>query len=229
MPAKKGITKKELAYILKSYSIKKGEFELLGNEGLSFKSRFARGYVISFLPEIQHGDEKTGRIVVSHSRDGGKRTFQDVWGRDAGGRLQFLFRNPWDRPFTDYDYIKGLEIQIDELKEAGRSLQAQLKKCRAARAHPVHPELQGRVTSLEAENRELQERVKSLTEENQGLIKKTGHNARGAGRKADPQKLEARAQKVQELLADGKSAAEIQKEMRISRSTYFRYKKFIKN
>lgn len=139
--------------------------------------------------------------------------------------MQFLFRNPWDRPFTDYGYIKGLEAQIDELKEAGRSLQAQLKKCRAARAQPGHPELQSRVTSLEAENVELQERVKSLTAENQGLIKKTGHNARGAGRKAAPQKLEARAKKVQELLADGKSAAEIQKIMGISRSTFFRYKK----
>ena len=49
------------------------------------------------------------------------------------------------------------------------------------------------------------------------------------GRKPDPQHLESQVNKIQELLAAGKTAVEIQKIMRISRSTFFRYKKSLKN
>lgn len=192
MAIKKWITKKEIADILKTYSVRTDEFEQIGTEGYFFQSRFTKGYTISFEPEIQHGTEKTGRIVISHSKNGGKRTFHDIWERDSNNKLQFMYRNPWNRPFSDYDYICSLEAQIIELKEAGQKLQSQLA---------------------------------ALAKKNQELINGTKHNARGAGRKADPEHLEAQAREVQNLLADGKTADEVQKIMGISKSSFFRYKK----
>lgn len=132
MGIKKWITKKEIADILKTYSVRTDEFEPFGDEGCSFKNKYLRGYVLSIEQEFLNGIEKTGRIVVSHSRTNGKHTFRDIWQRDLEGNLQFVFRNPWDKPFTDYDYIKDLEAQISELKEYGLKLQAQLEKCPGA-------------------------------------------------------------------------------------------------
>lgn len=226
MPRKKWITKKEVSDILKSYSVRTNEFEQVGDDGYFFKSNYTRGYTISLEPEIQ-GSIKTGRVVVSHTQNGGKRTFQDIWERDSDNRLQFKFRNPWDRPFADHAYIQELETQILELKEAGQKVQEQLAE------HHEPPQgspeqLQQEITSLKSENKALQAQVSALTEKYEGLLEKTKHNARGAGRKADLAHLEAQAQKVQDLLDAGKPAAEIQKALGISRSTFFKYKKFSK-
>lgn len=227
MPRKKWITKKEVSDILKSYSVRTNEFEQVGDNGYFFKSNYTRGYTISLEPEIQ-GSIKTGRIIVSHAQNGGKRTFQDIWERDSDNRLQFKFRNPWDRPFADHDYIQELEAQILELKEAGQKVQEQFGKSHESinSANPT-PEFQ-ELTELRIENEALRNQVTNLTKKYGELIKKTGHNARGAGRKADLAHLEAQAQKVQDLLNAGKPAAEIQKALGISRSTFFKYKKFSK-
>lgn len=225
MSRKKWITKKEASDILKSYSVRTNEFEQAGDNGYFFKSNYTRGYTISLDPEIQR-DIKTGRVVVSHTQSGGKRTFQDIWERDADNRLQFKFRNPWDRPFSDHSYIQELEAQILELKEAGRKVQEQLAE------HHEPPQrspeqLQQEITSLKSENKALQAQVSALTEKYEGLLEKTKHNARGAGRKPDPQHLNSQAKKVQELLDVGKTPIEVQEALGISRSTFFKYKKFI--
>ena len=65
---KKWITKKEIEKLIRSYSVRPNEFEPFGTEGYSFKSRYAKGYTISLEQELQHGGEKTGRILVSHTK-----------------------------------------------------------------------------------------------------------------------------------------------------------------
>lgn len=141
----------------------------LGDNGYFFKSCYTKGYTISLEPEIQHGSIKTGRIVVSHTQNGGKRTFQDVWERDPDGRLQFVFRNPWDRPFADYDHIQELETQILELKEGGLKLQEQLAEYHEPLNDTESPleyleQLQQKISFLESENKTLQAQVADLAE-----------------------------------------------------------------
>lgn len=225
MSRKKWITKKEASDILKSYSVRTNEFEQVGDNGYFFKSNYTRGYTISLEPEIQR-DIKTGRVVVSHTQSGGKRTFQDIWERDSDNRLQFKFRNPWDSPFADYAYIQELETQILELKEAGQKIQEQLAEHHGP-SQRSPKQLQQEITSLKSENKALQAQVSALTEKYEGLLKKTKHNARGAGRKPDPAHFESQAKKVQELLDAGKMPVEVQKIMGISRSSFFKNKKSI--
>lgn len=217
---KKWITKKEIEKLIKSYSVRPNEFEPFGTEGYSFKSKYAKGYTISLEQELQHGSEKTGRILVSHTKGSGERTYCDIWEWDFDRNLQFVFRNPRNVPFTDYSYIHDLETQIKELKEAGHNQQ-----CQSEESPETLSQLQQEIHFLKTENESLRSQAASLEKELQKLINKTQHNARGAGRKADPQKLENQAKKVQSLLSDGKSAVEIQEIMGISRSTFFRYKK----
>lgn len=233
MPRKKWITKKEVTDILKSYSVRPNEFEQVGDNGYFFKSSYTKGYIILLEPEIQHGSVKTGRIIVSHTKNGGKRTFQDIWERDTDSRLQFVFRNPWDRPFADYDYIQNLETQISELKESGQKLQEQLsgyhKPANDIRFSQAIPDyLNQELIFLRSENKALRSQVSNLSKKYEELIKKTKHNARGAGRKADPVHQESQAKRVQDLLNSGKTSAEVQMIMGISRSSFFKYKKFIK-
>ena len=54
------------------------------------------------------------------------------------------------------------------------------------------------------------------------------HNARGAGRKPSQERLNA-IEAVREMLNNGSSEQEIMKRLKISRATFFRYKKCIKN
>ncbi len=233
MPRKKWITKKETSDILRSYSIRPDEFEQAGADEYFFKSKYTRGYTISIRPEILQGDVKTGRTVVSHTKNGGKRTFQDIWERDAGNKLQFVFRNPWNRPFADYKYIKDLENQISELKEAGQKQKDELEEYRklfSDTAYPKEPlsQLQQENDTLKAENESLRSQIASLKEKCRQMPNTKQHNARGAGRKPDPERMKAQAEKVKALLEDEKEPSEIQRIMGISRSTFFRYKRLIK-
>ena len=154
---KKWITKKEIEKLIRSYSVRPNEFEPFGNEGYSFKSRYAKGYTISLEQEIQHGNEKTGRILVSHTKGNGERTYCDIWEWDFERNLQFVFRNPRNVPFTDYRYIHDLETQIKELKEAGCNRQNQLKDSPETPGH-----LQQELNLLKIENETLRNQVSSL-------------------------------------------------------------------
>lgn len=226
MAIKKWITKKEIDQILKSYSVRPNEFEPVGDNEYFFKSNYANGYTISLEQEIQYGSEKTGRILVSHTNGKGRRTYYDIWKRDSSGKLQFVFRNPWNKPCADYEYINDLESQIADLREYGQKIQQQLQQ--GISCAPQN-ENDSKINLLESENKRLHNRIQVLEEENQKLINKTKHNARGAGRKVDIQHLETQVSKIQSLLNSGKTAMEIQKIMGISRSSFFRYKKLIKD
>lgn len=230
MPRKKWITKSEILRILKEYSTRYDEFEQIGTEEHFFKSKYVKGYTISIQPEIQHRNEKTGRVVVSHTQSGGKRTFCDIWKRDSNGKLQFMFRNPWDKPFTDCDYIKDLEEQIIELKEFVQKLQKQsAERHEPANVTGFYQEnseyLKRELDALKSENEALKIQIADTNKRYDELIQKTKHNARGAGRKANLARLEAQAKRVQDLINSGHTPAEVQKIMNISRSTFFKYKK----
>lgn len=121
-------------------------------------------------------------------------------------------------------YIKDLEQQISELKSAGQKLEAQLKGYLSGQPeHILHT-----TNTLILENEKLQKQIETLTTENQKLIDKTKHNARGAGRKPESERIKSQAQKIQSLLEAGKTPSEIQKTLNISRSSFFRYKNILK-
>ena len=144
------------------------------------------------------------------------------------GKLQFVFRNPWDKPFTDHEYIKDLEDQISELKEYCLKLQERSEKCLGSSPLETTGSLKQELTILRSENESLRSQIAALTEKYDKLIKETKHNARGAGRKPNPAHLESQAKKIQDLLDAGKNPVEIQRIMGISRSSFFKYKKFLK-
>ncbi len=77
-------------------------------------------------------------------------------------------------------------------------------------------------------SKQMQERIKLLEEENQQLKKKTGHNARGAGRNPSLKRSVA-IQQLKEMLHLGNSEKEIMEKLQISHSTFFLYKKSLKN
>ena len=220
---KKWITKKEITKILNTYSVQKDEFEQVGEQEYFYQSRLIKGYTITLSEERQEGKDisiKTGRIIVSHSRTNGKKTFQDIWERDENNNLQFCFRNPWDKPFSDMEVIRDLEEENRQLLQAGRKLQEQLK-------HRDSHKLNNDIDQQEEINM-LREKVASLEEEIQKLKNKTTHNARGAGRKPSQERLNM-VEQVRTMIDSGRSDVEIQKALNISKSTFYRYKKSISN
>lgn len=126
MSRKKWITQADAKKIINTYSIRIDEFKQVSNINYCYTSTLVKGYMIT-LSEEENNVEKTGRIIVTHTRDNGKRTYVDIWGRAKDDRnLCFLFRNLWNQPTSDLEYIKDLERQIEELKQAGKELKAQL-------------------------------------------------------------------------------------------------------
>lgn len=215
------ITKAEIAKILDTYSVHKNEFIQVSKMNNSYKSTFVDGYIINVSKEP---DPEIERIHVAHTQDGGIRTYVDIWERSAGGKLEFRFRNLQGQPVSDAKYIKELEQENAELKQAGRELK-QAKK------------------ELERENGELKQAKKELRaqlDECQKLIddtdrwmqqieqRKPKHNERGAGRKPSKERLDAIA-RMQVLLESGAGEQEIKKALGISRATFYRYKRSIKN
>ena len=217
---RKWITKKEISEILQTYSIKKDEFEQHSiPENYSYQSKYINGYMITLQEELQGENEKTGRIIVTHTKTTGHRTFIDIWGRDKNGKIQFQFRNPWNVPASDIHYIQDLIKENEQLRQAGRELQNQLKEYQKINIDTEY------IKKLEQQNEQLKVKNKKL----QDRINKTEiHNARGAGRKPSKERLYA-IEIVKEMLNDGRSEQEIMEHLSISRATFFRYKKCIKN
>lgn len=199
---KKWITQLEITKIIDTYSIRKDEFEPVSNINYCYQSKLIKGYMIT-LSEEQNNIEKTGRIIVTHTRDNGKRTYIDVWEHDKNNNLCFLLRNLWNQPLSDAEYIKDLEHQIEKLKQAGRKLQDQLQ-----------------------ENQKLIfDTYRPIQQQEQ---QKPKHNERGAGRKPSPERLNA-IEQMQALLKSGMSEQDIMNKLGISRATFYRYKKSINN
>ncbi len=199
---KKWITKAEVTRIIETYSIRKDEFEPVSNINYCYQSKLIKGYMIT-LSEEQNNIEKTGRIIVTHTQDNGKRTYTDVWERNKDNNLQFRFRDLWNQPLSDVEYIKDLERQIEELRQAGIKLQSQ-----------------------------LQENHKLITDTYEPIQQqeqhKPKHNERGAGRKPSQERLNA-IEQMQALLESGMNEQDIMNKLGISRATFYRYKKSINN
>lgn len=222
MKTRKGITKRDITTILQNYSIQKDEFEQFGSSEYCYQSKYVKGYVVTLKEEIQ-GEEKTGRIIVSHTNATGKKTFNDIWMRNKEGKIEFLYRNPWNVPCADIYYIKDLEQENEQLRQAGRELQNKLKEYQKLNNNTEYTkELEQQNRQLKAENEKLQNQIN-----NTSLMPKI-HNARGAGRKPSQERLNA-IEAVREMLNNGSSEQEIMDHLKISRATFFRYKKCIKN
>lgn len=199
---KKWITKSEIAQIINTYSIRKDEFAPVSNINYCYQSKLIKGYIIT-LSEEQNNIEKTGRVIVMHTQDNGKRTYTDVWERGKDNSLQFRFRDLWNQPLSDAEYIRDLEQQIEELKQAGIKLQSQLQENHKLIIDTFEPIQQ-------------QEQYKPK------------HNERRAGRKPSQERLNA-IEQMQELLESGISEQDIMSQLKISRATFYRYKKSINN
>lgn len=199
---KKWITKSEIAQIINTYSIRKNEFDPVSNINYCYQSKLIKGYMLT-LSEEQNNIEKTGRIIVTHTQNNGKRTYIDVWEHDKDNNLQFRFRNLWNQPLSDAEYIKDLESQIKELKKAGKNIKAQLQKNQKL-INDTHEPIQQQKQS------------------------KPKHNERGAGRKPSQERLNAIDQ-MQTLIKSGISEQDIMNKLGISRATFYRYKKSINN
>ncbi|MDE7100473.1 MAG: helix-turn-helix domain-containing protein [Anaeroplasmataceae bacterium] len=240
---KKWILKAEVTKILNTYSIRKDEFEAIEKLEYCYQSKYVKGYMIT-LSEEENQSEKTGRILVSHTMSNGKKTYHDIWERDKDDNLQFRFRNSWNQPFSDADYIKDLEEQIQQLKQTGQKLQDQLalekqkrnvteKKVKESLKLPEYQKLKSENETLHSlledanhEKKKLLEQIDILKIEYQKLNNDTIHNARGAGRKPSKERLDS-IEHVRTLLDEGHSDQEIIEKLGISRATFYRYKKNI--
>lgn len=233
---KKWITKLDITKILKTYSIRKDEFQPVGNQEYFFQSQIIKGYTIKISQETIDAPDyyrKTGRIIVSHAQSNGKRTYVDIWEPDRNGDLQFRFRNLWNQPLSDADYIKDLEEKNDRLLQAGRKLQEQLAALQSGNS--LNYDEQGNshelISDSFAEEKiiRLQKQLDDLEEKYQKLKYDTHvHNARGAGRKPSQERLNT-IEKVSVLLESGCSDQDIMDNLGISRATFYRYKKSINN
>lgn len=128
---KKWITKAEIAQILEVYSVRRNEFVQDPDIDYWYRNKRIKGYILS----IEKSDEKPSKqIVVVHTRDDGKRTYKDIWERDNSGRFQFRFRNLWNQPLADIDYVRELEEENRLLRESEYLCKKQIdtlkKECR---------------------------------------------------------------------------------------------------
>ncbi|MCM1235878.1 MAG: hypothetical protein NC489_37785 [Ruminococcus flavefaciens] len=217
------ITKSEITKILKTYSIRPDEFQPIDRSpySYSYQSQYAKGYVISIRAEelkAEHYHEETGRILVSHTQQDGRKTFMDVWEHDKNNKLEFKFRNLWNQPLSDADYVKQIEQDNAELNKAGLELQQALKEFKSQSHKNIETDM---------EKQTLLEQIQALKQENQQLKEKIG-NAKKAGRPLSQERMGA-VRRMQELMSQGCSDKEIMETLDISRATYFRYKKSIKN
>ena len=226
---KKWITKSEILKLLKTYSIRKDEFQPVGESGYFFQSQIIKGYMINISQDTIEAPDyfrKTGRIIVSHTQSNGKRTYVDVWERDRNDNLQFRFRNLWNQPLSDADYIKDLKKENEQLIQAGRKLQEQL----ATIQHEYNVSHELIIdTNNEEEVLYLRQQINDLEKKYQQLKNDTHiHNARGAGRKPSKERLHSIDQ-VKNLLDSGCSDQDIMNLLKISRATFYRYKRSINN
>lgn len=228
---KKWITRLEIEKILKTYSIRKDEFRPVGSQEHFYQSCLVQGYTIKIDPELVQGETtvKTGRITVTHSQSSGKKTYQDIWQKNPDGGIEFLFRNLWNQPFSDADYIRELEEKNRQLQQTGQKLQEQLSAVHSdsGKWNDFHELIKD--TDSESEIFCLQKQLEDLKEKYQKLKDDTiVHNARGAGRKPSKERLNAISQ-VKLLLESGCNDQDVINQLGISRATFYRYKKSINN
>ncbi len=95
---------------------------------------------------------------------------------------------------------------LDEMKKLLREKDREIK------------DLKSQMERMEAYARQLERKI------GEGRIEP--HNARNAGRKKDDVKMQAQRERFGHLLENGCEMEEIMKDMQISRSTFYRLKKY---
>lgn len=228
---KKWITKSEIEKILKTYSTHKDEFQPVGTQEYFFQSRIIKGYTISIIQEKSESEEYseiTGRIIVSHTQWNGKKTYNDIWQRDSSGIIQFFCRNLWNQPISDADYIREIEEKNVQLRMDIIKLQEYLSEVHSDSGKQNNSYKLIKNTDSESEITRLQNQLDDLNAKYQKLKNDTNvHNARGAGRKPSQERLDAIGQ-VESLLESGYNDQDIMNRLGISRATFYRYKKSIR-
>jgi len=119
--------------------------------------------------------------------------------------------------FKESSLYKQIIQEVDRLKEANK-----LYQNREERNNKIRNQQVELINKLQEENNSLKQKYKKL-------INDTNiHNARGAGRKPQSQeKTNEIVNRIEILLKQGKKEKEICEVMKISRNTYFRYKRLI--
>lgn len=127
---------------------------------------------------------------------------------------------------TQKSKIERLEREVHELKQLnqkihqdnlklGQELSALSEQSEAAfRETPLYRQMAAEIDRLRVQNK--------LLERQAG--KKSTHNARGAGRKANDKTQQAKYRQFSQLYSSGMSMEQIMEQMQISRTTFFRYK-----
>lgn len=229
---KSGLTRADIERISSTYRLQKNEFRRIeGFETETYESIRLKGYVLSLSEEKISCGEKTGRIIVTHTRCDGKISLYDIWERDADGQLQFRFRNPRDIPPADRDYIRDLE-ENRRLKEALLLPDSSDERLMDHRSDNEDPsEIQRLQTEILRLKKELYISHELITENERELDRLRTrlkdppiHNARGAGRRPSKDRADA-VKRCRALSAQGKSRTEIQDILGISSATFYRYKR----
>lgn len=202
--------------ILDAYSVRPTEFEITEGEGYFYRSKVIKDYHLRLEFEKSQvlnadgtqivSEKETGRIIVHHSDSRGRRVFNDIWAPDANGGYYWFCRNTPKEPFTDYRIIQDLEEELKSIKASAQELQKDYAKT---------------ISLLEK-----QLKINASLKNNQ-RFNDTG--IRKSGRPKETEKQKAKAVKIEELLNDGKSNAEIMDLLDLSRATFFRLKRMIKS
>lgn len=230
--SKNWITKKHLTQLVEAYSFKKKEFVLdEKQESGSYRYSCTRKdscihlNISSWYNNIQN---KTEGFKVSLSDENGIITCTDFYRMEDEIPI-LVMRNIPKEPHSE-EYIEALkDIRYLEKENAALTkekyrLQDEIDdlKSKLAKAKDISS-LEKRIEKLSAENRELKKGLKEC----QKLTAVTRvKNERGAGRHKSPERAEA-IKRLKQLVADGTSQDRILKELKISKRTFYRYKKEI--
>ena len=228
--AKNWITKKQLSQLINAYSFKKNEFVLdEGQESGTYRyssSRKDSGIHLTVSSWYNSIQAKTEGYKVSLSDENGIITCTDFY-RPEGDSLILVMRNVPKEPRSD-EYretlkdIRQLEKENYALYHEKKRLQDEIDdlKSKLAKAKDISS-LEKKIEKLSAENRELKKSLKAC----QKLTVVTRvKNERGAGRHKSPERAEA-IKRLKQLIADDTSQDRILKELKISKRTFYRYKK----
>ena len=228
--AKNWITKKQLAQLVDAYSFKKNEFILdEGQESGSYRYSCLRkdsGIHLTISLWYNSIQDKTEGYKVSLSDENGIITCTDFY-RPEGDSLIHVMRNVPKEPHSkehmeaikDIRYLEKENFAIEgekrRLQNENEDLKNKLKKARDITS------LEKKIEKLSEENRQLKKDIKEC----QKLTVVTHiKNERGAGRHKSPERAEA-VNRLKQLIAEDVSQEEIMKKLKISKRTYYRYKK----
>lgn len=220
MSKRKWITKIEAKEILKMYSVRPEEFVPIEKLEHQYKSKYAKGYVISIRPEELRGKdvvEQTGRIIVQHCDANGNVRFTDVWEREKEGKLQFFCRQPKAELPDSASYVNDLRQEIERLRK--QLLNANTDKAGGADLAFLEGLLDAAVKEKDR-YRKMYEELKNNPE----VKSNAGRKKRGES-DATKEMLEA----VWSILEKEPNNKEPWETLGIGRATFFRYKKLIQD